>query len=235
MPIRINDPKSLEDWIVKTDQRLRDLEARRIDAKEGLEADPATKEMRARISGDSGNVASIGEDGGIYAEGGLTSVSADDHTPLIILKEMTAGQSINAGTDTLVSWGSEPKNTGFTSTATAITIPEAGDYLIQFQWQWANNAVGTRAIKVLNGGTGVAADVVNFSILSDTRPVVANVETAQGISATIDFAGGEVLRCFVFQGSGGALSGGGPYFGDIRGRWQISKVHDAFPPALTTE
>ena len=226
MPGRVNDPRDLESWMVKVDQRLRQLEARRIDAMEGLTQDHATKQMSARISEDSGNAAAIGEDGGIFAENTVTTAS--DHTPLIILKEMTAGQSIPNATDTLVSWGSESKNTGFTTTATTIEIPEAGDYLINFQWQWANNAIGIRGLKITNNSVTVSTG----SILSNTFPTVSNNEAAHGIAAVIDFAGGEVLRAYVFQSSLGALSGGGPYFGDIRGRWQVAKMHDSFPPAL---
>lgn len=233
MPIRENDPRKLEDWMVKVDQRLRDLEARRLDPGNGTAIDQPTKTVEARLSEDDGNAASFGSDGGIYAEN--TVVSAADNTPLIVLKEMTAGQSIANITDVLVSWGAEVANTGFTTTATAITIPEAGNYLICAQWQWANNATGVRGLKIVNGGTGVAADVATNSILSQTFPSVTANEAAHGLSAVIDFAGGEVLRCFVFQSSGAALSGGGPYFGDIRGRLQIAKMHDAFPPTLTTE
>lgn len=230
MPGRINDPQDLEDWMVKTDQRLRQLESRRLDAGAGTEVDYATKTVSTKISADDGNTATIGEDGGIYAPDTVTTASP--HTPLIVMKEMTASQNIANATDSLITWGAETLNQGFTTTTTsAITIPEAGNYLITFQWQWANNATGIRGLKItLNSVT-----VGTGSILSNTLPVVSNNESAHQISSVIDFAGGEILRAYVFQSSGGALLGGGPYFGDIRGRWQITKMHDAPAPELTTE
>lgn len=229
MPGRVNDPRDLESWMVKVDQRLRQLEARRIDAMEGLSQDHATKQISARISEDDGNKAKIGEDGGIFADG--TTTTAADNTPAIVLKEMTTGQSIANATDVLVSWQTEVKNVGFTTTATTITIVEAGDYLIAAQWQWANNATGVRGLKITLNSTVVSTG----SILSQTFPSVTANEAAHGLTAIIDLAAGDILRCYVFQSSGVALSGGGAYFGDIRGRMQVAKWGDAYAPELTTE
>lgn len=227
MPIRVNDPKSLEDWIVKTDQRLRDLEARRIEAADGLSEDPATKQMSARISDDPGNSASIGEDGGIKATDTVTT--AADHTPHFIYKHMTAGQSINNTTDTLVSWGFTYTTGIWTSDATSITIPEDGIYHTTFSWQWANNATGIRAAHMTVNSTSVVAG----SRYTCTVPITTANETVHAFSEPSTYLAGDILRMYVFQSSGAALSGGGPYFGDIRGRWTVTKVFDAYPPALT--
>lgn len=229
MPVRVNDPKSLEEWIVKTDQRLRDLEARRLDAAAGLQKDEATKEMSAKISEDSGNAAKIGEDGGIYSEN--TTQSIEDHTPLYIQKFMTANQSIPTAADTLVSWGGQDIKGTWTNDATSITIPETDFYQIAINWQWTNNATGVRAVHMTVNSTVVTTG----SKYASTFPSTTLNETAHNLIGHGLFNSGDILRVYVFQSSGVALNGGGPYFGDIRGRWSIVKVHDAENPTLVTD
>lgn len=233
MPGRINDPRDLETWMVKVDQRLRQLESRRLDAGDGTQVDHATKQVSARISEDPGNSASIGEDGGIKATDTVTT--ATDHTPLIVLLEMTASTNVANNTDTIVTWSSEAKNTGFTTTTTTVTIPEDGDYSIDFQWQWANSTAGQRVIGVLLNGTSVAANSILRQGLPSayTSPALTAIEAAHSLHAVIDLLANDVLRFVVYQNSGGVLGGGGPYFGDVRGRAQVAKFHDSFPPALT--
>ena len=94
-----------------------------------------------------------------------------------------------------------------------------------------NNATGLRGLKITVNSTVPGTS----SKFSNTFPTVANVEAAHGVSEYGLMNEGDVIRAYVFQNSGGALSGGGPYFGDIRGRLSVVKVHDSFPPELTTE
>lgn len=226
MPERQNDPRKLEDWMVKVDQRLRELEARRLDAGDGTQIDHATKTVSAKISEDPNNSAAIGEDGGIKATDTVTS--AADHTPLFIYKHMTAGQSINNTTDTLVSWGFTYTSGTWTSDATSITIPEDGIYHVTFSWQWANNATGIRAAHMTVNSTVVTTG----SRYASTLSIVSNNEAVHNFGEPSTYTAGDILRIYVFQSSGAALSGGGPYFGDIRGRWTVTKVFDSYPPAL---
>lgn len=227
MPIRVNDPKSLEDWIVKTDQRLRELEARRLDAADGLTQDHATKQMAVKVSDDPNNSAAIGSDGGVYAADTVTS--AADHTPLLIQQFMTASATITNAADTLIVWSSSSSTGTWTSTTSTITIPEDGWYHVNVAWPWTNNATGTRAIHVTLNSTTVAT---GSTMAGQCDP--ANGETACLISDYRQFAAGDVLRVYAFQNSGGNLTGGTPYFGDVRGRWTVVKVHDSYPPELTT-
>lgn len=227
MAVRENDPQKLQDWMVKTEQRLRMLENRRLEAGNGLSQDHATKTMDARISDDPGNSASIGDDGGIKATDTVTT--AADHNPLNITKFMTAGQSIPNVTDTLVSWGGTDTSGTWVNDATSITIPIAGFYMVSFTWQWANNATGVRAAHMTVNSTTVTTG----SKFATTVPITTANETAHGFAEVGNFAVNDLLRMYVFQSSGAALSGGGPYFGDIRGRWSLFRLHDAFPPDLT--
>lgn len=229
MPDRVNDPRDLQSWMAQCERRIRALEARRIDAGAGLSQDYATKEMNARISGDTGNAATLGEDGGIYAENTITS--AADHNPLIIQKFMTAGQTIGNAADTLVSWSTQASSGNWTTTASAITIPEDGWYHVNVEWQWANNITGNRVVHVVINGTGVPADVTTNSIAASSKDPEEG-EPTHTLSHYHTFVAGDVLRVFVFQNSGGNLGGGGPYFGDVRGRFTVAKWGDAYPPEL---
>ena len=226
MPVRSNDPRKLEEWIVNTDQRLRMLESRRIDAAAGLSQDHATKQMSARISEDPGNSASIGEDGGIKATDTVTT--AADHSPLYMQKFTTGAQSINNATDTLLSWAGTDSSGTWTSDTTSITIPEDGHYHVAVAYPWANNGTGIRAIHVTLNSTVVTTG----SIFAGTVPALSNNETLCHISDYRFFVAGDLLRVYGFQSSLAALNGGTPYFGDVRGRWAVVKVHDAYPPAL---
>lgn len=227
MPERVNDPKKLEDWMVKVEQRLRELEARRLDAGTGTEVDHATKTVSAKISDDPGNSTTIGEDGGIKSTDTITT--ADDHSPLYMQKFTTGSQSINNATDTLLSWGGTDASGTWTSDGTSITIPQDGHYHVTVTYPWANNATGIRAIHVLLNSTVVTTG----SIFAGTIPVESNNESLCLISDYRNFVTGDVLRVYGFQSSGIALNGGTPYFGDVRGRWAVVKVHDAYPPALS--
>jgi len=229
MPVRVNDPKSLEDWVVNTENRLRKLEARRLDAADGLTKDEATKQIGVKVSEDAGNAAKIGEDGGVYAEN--TTQSIADHTPLYMQKFTTGAQSINNTTDTLLSWAGTDASGTWTSDTTSITIPADGHYHVSVTYPWANNATGIRAIHVLLNSTTVTTG----SIFAGTIPVESNNESLCLISDYRNFVTGDVLRVYGFQSSGAALNGGTPYFGDVRGRWAVVKVHDAENPTLVTD
>lgn len=232
MPDRVNDPRDLQAWMAQCERRLRALETRRIDPGDGVSLDYATKTMSARISQDTGNAATLGEDGGIYAESGIQSI--EDHTPLYIQFGKTAGQSIPTGNDTVVSWDTVESTGNWTSSATTATIPEDGRYHISFTWQWANTTTATlRGLKITVNSTAPGTS----SIFSNTMLAIAvggvGKETAHGISEYETFVAGDVIRAYVYHEHGVNLSGGGPYFSDIRGRLTIVKVHDAFPPTLT--
>lgn len=233
MPGRVNDPRDLEAWMVKIEQRLRQLEARRIDAAEGLDQDHATKQMKAKISEDDGNAAKIGEDGGIYAENTDTVTTAANHDPLIIQKFMTADASMTNGGDTLIVWSSEASSGTWSTTTSTITIPEDGWYHVNVHWPWDNNTTGTRVIHVTLNSTTVTT--------GSTMAAQSDPEEGENITILSDyrfFTAGDVLRVYGFQNSGtNPLPAGGPYFGDVRGRWTVAKWGDAYPPALeqTTE
>lgn len=233
MPGRINDPRDLEAWMVKIEQRLRQLEARRIDAAEGLDQDHATKQMKAKISEDDGNSAKIGEDGGIYAENTDTVTTAANHDPLIIQKFMTGTMNMGNGADTLIVWSSEASSGTWSTTTSTITIPEDGWYHCNVEWQWATNATGNRVIHVTLNSTSVPTGSC-FASSKDPE----EGEPTHTLSGYRFFTAGDVLRVYGFQNSGvNPLGAGGPYFGDVRGRWTVAKWGDAYPPALeqTTE
>lgn len=228
MPVRLNDPKSLEEWIVKVDQRLRELEARRLDAGQGTQIDHATKQVSAKISDDPNNAATIGEDGGILATDTVTSAS--DHSPLYIQKYLNVNASVNSGTDTDIIWSAETTNGNWSTTSTDITIPEDGYYYVNVNMNWTTNATGTRIIRVYSPGT-----VTTASVFTNTN-TPGNNECVQVLAGVKDFAAGTTLRVNAFQNSGlNPLTCGGPYFGDIRARWTIFKVFDSYPPELTTD
>lgn len=227
MAVRENDPQKLNEWMVKVDKRLRMLENRRLDAGTGTEIDHATKQVNAKISDDPGNATSIGEDGGIKSTDTVTT--ATEVTPHNITKFMTTGQSIGNAADTLVSWQGEGVQGTWTRDATSITIPLDGYYLVTFTWQWANNATGVRALHMTVNNTVVTAG----SRFASTVPITTANETTHALAETSFFTAGDVLRMYAFQSSGGNLSGGGAYFGDVRGRWSVVKLHDSFPPELT--
>ena len=231
MPTRENDPRKLEDWMVKVEQRLRQLESRRLDAGAGLSQDHATKQMGVKVSEDAGNGAKIGEDGGVYAQDTITTAAS--HDPLYIVKFTTAAQTnINSGSDTILSWGGTDSTGTWTSDSTSITIPEDGHYIVLCTYPWANNGTGIRAIHM----TVNSVTVTTGSRFAGTVPALSNNETLCHFADSGGFTSGDVLRVYGFQSSGlNPLNGGTPYFGDVRGRWTVMKVHDAFPPALTTE
>lgn len=226
MAIRQNEPRDLEKWMVDIEQRMRSLEARRLDAGPGFEVDHATKTGSAKISDNPENATKIGEDGGIESTNTVTT--ADDHNPLIIQKYMTAGQNIPTGADTTISWGGTASSGTWTSDATSITIPEDGFYHVNVHWQWANNATGTRVVHVTLNSTAVTT---NSTMANQIDPEEG--EPAQCLSDYRFFTAGDQLFIRVFQNSGVTLGAGGPYFGDVRGRWTVAKWGDAYPPALT--
>lgn len=233
MPVRLNDPKTLEKWIVDTDQRLRTLEARRLDAADGLTKDEATKQMAVKVSEDAGNGASIGEDGGVFAQDTVTT--ADDHTPLWIQLYMTSGtgQSIPNAADTLIVWQATYTSGTWTSTASTITIPEDGFYGVALDFPWQQNTTGTnRVVHVTLNSTAVAT---GSTMVAQTYPAAGEVSSVMTDFRV--FAAGDVLRCYAFQNStvpaAGALNGGSVYFGDVRGRWTVWKMGDSYPPSLT--
>lgn len=226
MPVRVNDPKSLEDWIVRTEQRIRDLEARRLDPGSGTSIDPATKEISAKISEDPGNSASIGEDGGIKATDTVTTASP--HDPFIIQMYKTASQTIGTGADVLAVFEASAASGTWTFTTTTITIPEDGWYHVNVEWQWGTNATGNRVVHITLNSTSVPAG----SIAASSKDP-EDGEPTHTLSHYHTFLTGDVLRVYVFQNSGGNLGGGGPYFGDVRGRFTVAKYGDSYPPDLT--
>ena len=91
MPVRANEPRKLDEWMVDVEQRLRQLEARGVSAGEGLEKDHGTETVAAKFSADAGNIAVAGTDAGIYA----TVVTAPSSC-IAVAGDGTGGNAVTA-------------------------------------------------------------------------------------------------------------------------------------------
>lgn len=123
----------------------------------------------------------------------------------------TADQSIGNNAWQDVTFDAEDHdNAAFHSTSTntdRITIPEAGAYAFGAYVLWDSDAVGIRAIRVLQNATSATATpsdilcvkTVNANVVAGNNPVVVTPTRTRKLSA------GDILRTSYFQNSGGAL------------------------------
>lgn len=218
----------------KTDAELVRDQDRRIESLESSDAVRMGKWVLSTQDGTENLIASF-EDGGsaVVAKVPVEGTGADDVTekaevPVIVKYtppraniRRTSNAVVATGTDTLVTWEAVDYSNGAITVAAgsdSITIGETGIYDVNFEWQWAANATGTRSITLLLNGSSVATNAIAESAITPT----AAGQSAQVLATQRSFNNGDVLRCNVFQSSGGNLGGGAPYFGGISGRFVIT-------------
>jgi len=109
------------------------------------------------------------------------------------------GQSIDSGSETLLTWDTTDENIGFTFTpgSGTITIPADGIYDISCSIRWAANATGYRRLSLYASGT-LRGDLI--------VPAVSGVAQPLTVAKTIRLAAGATVDARVIQTSGGALA-----------------------------
>ncbi len=117
------------------------------------------------------------------------------------------GGSVPSGVWTRVPWGAaDGSDYESMRSATGITVPAAGRYLIAFSVSFAGNASGARWAQVRRGSNGSAtagAQVIMARFLAQSAGTSSYVTASRDAAA---LAAGEVLELFTYQSSGAALA-----------------------------
>lgn len=133
-------------------------------------------------------------------------------TTCIVLKTTT--QAVVTGGDAIVTWSSAEQNDTYSGSAamwssgnsTQIICQRAGVYAVGAKLSWANNTTGAnRVLYVTKNSTGPTA-TASVAYATASPAVAPGGGVAMTANGEARLAVGDILRCVVFQDSGGNLN-----------------------------